>query len=151
MGFEPHTLFRLQATSAATNRFGYPVRPLGVGAAVLTAFLVALAACLILFLSFGRYARKETVPGVIQPAQGSAAVTMLSGGVISEVLVTEGQSVAVGAPILQFAADPRVSKDGTRPVALSSLITEGAKREADAAAQRAQQQQQQQQQTPPKQ
>jgi membrane fusion protein len=125
-------LFRAEARFAATSRFGYPVRPLGVGTVALTAFFTALLACLILFLTFGRYARKETVPGVIQPAQGSAAVTMLSSGVIAEVMVTEGQTVAEGAPILRFAADPRVSKDGARPVALSGLITEGAKREADA-------------------
>ena len=125
-------LFRFKATSSATSRLGYPVRPLGVGAKVLTAFLAALLICLFLFLTFGRYARKETVPGVIQPAQGSAPVTMLSGGVISEVLVTEGQSVAAGAPILRFAADPRVSRNGALPVPLSGLITEGAEREAEA-------------------
>lgn len=132
MGLEIVNLFRSEATSAATNRFGYPVRPLGTGTAVLTAFLTSLFVCLILFLTFGRYARKETVPGVIQHAQGSAPVTMLSSGVISEVLVTEGESVTTGTPILRFAADPRVSKDGARPVALSGLITEGAAREADA-------------------
>lgn len=105
---------------------------MGLAGWALTAFMVALLISVAIFLLIGRYTRKETVTGALQPAAGAARVIALSPGVISEVYVTEGQEVRVGDPILQLSADPTVRSEGDGPAALSELVEEGADREADA-------------------
>lgn len=128
----PNQLFRSEALTAATSRLGSPVKPLGLNGFILSGFFVVLLLGVAIFLGVGRYARKETVAGVIQPSVGSAKVTTLSSGVISEVFVEEGQFVEAGAPVLKFAADPSVSMRSEAPRLLSGLISAGADREASA-------------------
>ncbi len=125
-------LYRREAVAAATSRMGSPVRPMGLSGLVVLGFMVALFISVAVFLVIGRYARKETVPGVIQPSAGAARVTTLSAGVISEVFVTDGQPISQGTPILRFTSDPSVSPEGGPLTALSGLIAEGTAREAEA-------------------
>lgn len=47
-------LYRREALAAATSRFGAPVRPMGLNAAVLTGFMFALFIAVVLFLAMQR-------------------------------------------------------------------------------------------------
>lgn len=123
-------LYRREALEAATSRFGAPVRPMGLNAAALTCFFSALFIAVAIFFAMGRYTRKETVAGIVQPSTGAIRVAPIASGVISDVFVSEGQLVASGSPIFKFTADPTVSVDGAAPTALSQLVTAGAEREA---------------------
>jgi membrane fusion protein len=125
-------LYRREALVAATSRMGTPVRPMGLSGLVLTAFLITLFVTVALFLAVGRYARKETVAGIVQPSAGAARVTTLTAGTISEVFVTDGQMIEAGAPILRFASDPSVTPDGAPLRALSGLVAESVAREGQA-------------------
>ncbi|MCG7540823.1 HlyD family efflux transporter periplasmic adaptor subunit [Pseudoalteromonas sp. CO348] len=58
----------------------------------------------IVFLSSGSYTRKERVSGVIEPSGGLLRVAAMQQGVVSEVLVKEGEQVAVGQPLLRIAS-----------------------------------------------
>lgn len=123
-------LFRRQALDAATSRYGAPIRPTGLAGWALTVFMVALFASLMVFLAVGRYSRKETVIGVLQPTAGAARVITMGAGVITQVYVTEGQLVSVGDPILELSTDRSVAGGREAPAALSDLMEESADREA---------------------
>lgn len=58
----------------------------------------------IVFLSSGSYTRKERVSGVIEPSGGLLRVAAMQQGVVSEVLVKEGEQVAAGQPLLRIAS-----------------------------------------------
>jgi membrane fusion protein len=69
------------------------------------AFVAILA-----FACLAQYARKETVPGYLTPAAGTAKVFAANPGVVTEVYVREGDEVREGQPLLtigtgQIAAD----------------------------------------------
>lgn len=105
----PASLFRPEAMSAARDRMGSPVRPAGVASWLLTAFMLTILVATIVFLCLARYARRETVVGILQPAAGALRVTSLRAGIVSEVAVREGETVAAGQPILTIALDPTIS------------------------------------------
>lgn len=76
----------------------------------LTAIVVSLVAVALLFLVTGQYSRKQQVSGVLQPQAGVIRLQLQSSGVVSRLLVRDGQQVAAGAPLAeissqQFAAD----------------------------------------------
>ena len=127
-------LYRREALAAATSRLGAPIRPIGVSGLALTGFLLSLFIVVAIFLGVGRYARKETVSGIIQPSAGAVRVTTLSAGTISEVFVSDGQFVEAGTPILRFTSDPSVYSQGASPSSLSALMVEGVAREAQSLA-----------------
>ncbi|PCK30285.1 HlyD family secretion protein [Pseudoalteromonas piscicida] len=58
----------------------------------------------IVFLSSGSYARKERVSGVIEPSGGLLRVAAMQQGIVSEVLVKEGEKVTAGQPLLRIAS-----------------------------------------------
>jgi membrane fusion protein len=130
-------LFRREALDAATTRYGAPIRPMGVAGWGLTGFLVVLFLAVAVFLAVGRYTRKETVVGVLQPSAGAARVTALAAGVISEVRVTDGQVVRAGDPILVMSTDRTVTDGEAISGSLSDLIGAGSEREALALAEQA--------------
>lgn len=103
-------LFRPEALDASRSRLGAPVKPVGVAGWVLTAFLLAIFATAGVFVATARYARKETVPGVLTPTAGSARVTPLRPGVIAAVHVKEGERVRAGQPLLTVSLDETVGE-----------------------------------------
>lgn len=130
-------LFREEALSAATTRYGAPVRPVGVAGWSLTIFLLVVFLAVAVFLAVGRYTRKETVVGVLQPSAGAARVTALTSGVVAEVRVTEGQLVHAGDPILVMSTDRTVMDGEDVSSSLSELIGVSSEREAAAIAEQA--------------
>jgi membrane fusion protein len=124
-------LYRSAALEAATSRFGAPVRPMGVTGWSLTAFLICLFVAVAVFLAVGRYTRKETVLGVLQPASGAVRVTALTTGVVTDLRVTDGQLVKAGDAILVMSTDRSVTNDRGAE-SLSDLVGAGSDREAAA-------------------
>lgn len=136
-GTAPEKLFRLEAVQAATSRLGAPVKPFGLSTWAVTGFLVALAIVIACLLLLGRYARKETVTGIVQPASGATRVATLTPGTIAEVYVTDGQLVGAGDPILRISADPSLPMDGSETATLSSLVHPQTQNEIEAMAEQA--------------
>ncbi len=73
-------------------------------------FVAAVSALIVVFLCVAHYARKETVPGYLTPASGTAKIFATTQGVVTEVHVKEGDEVREGQPLLtigtaQIAAD----------------------------------------------
>ena len=63
---------------------------------VLTAFAAVAALCIVLFLVFGSYTRRERVVGQLVPSRGLATVLAPASGVVSVVDVPEGGAVQSG-------------------------------------------------------
>lgn len=111
-------LFRPEALDAARSRLGTPIRPVGVASWALVGFLLAIFATAAIFLVTARYARKETVPGVLSPTAGAVRVTPLRSGLIAEVHVAEGQAVVPGDRLVTISLDETVGQSGATVGAL---------------------------------
>lgn len=74
--------------------------------------------CAILFLSFATYARVETVTGAIALDVGIAPVVTTRVGVVTDLVVKEGQIVPAGAPL----ATVRAEEDGLTAQAPGALV-----------------------------
>lgn len=100
----------------------------------------------IIFLSLASYARVETVAGVVVPDKGVAAIIPTRSGVISEILVDDGDTVAKGETLVDIRAEED-SSSGLSAAALTeqaiaqqdaSLIAQMDAASRSAAAQRSQ-------------
>jgi membrane fusion protein len=128
-------LFRREAIAAASDRMGSPVKPMGIASWVLLTFMAALVVTAAGFLTQAHYARKETVPGVISPAEGTVRVTTQRGGIVSKVWVADGDAVVAGQPLIGLSFDPTLeSGEGLSQVAAKNLNLEVAAFEASAEA-----------------
>lgn len=65
----------------------------------------AATICLILFLSFGHYTRRERVTGQLVPTTGLINITATESGRITRVLVREGQQIRKGDPLLEISGE----------------------------------------------
>ena len=63
------------------------------------------------FLSLKSYARKESVSGVIQPSKGFVKLKAPSAGIVSELLVKDGQDVNKGQTLLRIISE-KYGKEG---------------------------------------
>ena len=70
----------------------------------LTVLILAIVIVSFVFLSLGQYTRKERVIGVIEPDAGLLRIEASQSGLISEVLVSEGQFVEAGATLVKIAS-----------------------------------------------
>lgn len=70
----------------------------------LLVFVLAAAFVSIVFLSLGEYKKKERVLGVIEPSLGVVKLQSTQSGVVSNVLVHEGEFVDKGTPIMRIAS-----------------------------------------------
>lgn len=82
----------------------------------LTLLAVALAGFLAVFLSLGRYTRRETVVGQVLPGAGLLNVVAPSAGTVSRLLVEDGQSVKAGAVLLELSSDQDSAALGNTPL-----------------------------------
>jgi len=65
---------------------------------------------------FGQFSRKETVIGYLAPQEGVAALYAQRGGVVSEVLVAEGDAVEAGQVLIRVTTDA-AANDGQAALA----------------------------------
>src|SRR4051794_38606158 len=105
-------LFRLEAIEfqRSQRQWGEVALLQPLSTQVLIWFLAAAVAGLVAFSCWATYARKETVPGYLTPAAGTAKIFATSPGVVTGVYVHEGDTVQQGNPLLtvgtaQIAAD----------------------------------------------
>lgn len=106
------SLFRPEATEAQRQRlFGEVVVAQPLSFWVLTIFLAAVLVALAVFLTTGSFARKENALGFLQPDKGIVRVFAPTSGVVTEVLVREGETVEAGAPLLGVLAE-RITSAG---------------------------------------
>lgn len=100
------SLFRNEAIEAKRLRLWGEVRlAQPPSLTIWTVVLTLLCAVLATTLLFGRYTRKETVPGFLIPEAGVVQVRTVQSGRIARVLVRDGQAVAEGAPLIEFTSD----------------------------------------------
>jgi membrane fusion protein len=67
---------------------------------IVTWFVAASIALIVIFLFLGQYARKETVTGYLAPNAGIAKIFAPKPGTIKDIYVKEGQEVKKGQPLL---------------------------------------------------
>src|SRR5271165_2939611 len=75
-----------------------PLQPLSTRLMVWS--VIAAASAIIAFLFVAQYARKETAPGYLAPASGTARVFAPQPGTVSAVYVHQGEPVEKGQPLL---------------------------------------------------
>ncbi|QRM27833.1 HlyD family secretion protein [Microvirga sp. VF16] len=120
------SLFRPQAMAAASGEHSsvsLPVAPLSWR--LLGGFVVACVAVVALFLGTAEYARKETASGALVTAGGAVRVAAMRGGVVTALMVKEGDRVAAGQSLFTVASRQGLEAGGTLDGAvLASLETQ---------------------------
>lgn len=99
-------LFRQEAIDAQREKFfgeATIARPLPLW--VLTALAAAAALLIIAVAVWGQYTRRERVEGYLALDVGAAKVLIPDAGRIVELMVKEGQEVALGAPLAKISYD----------------------------------------------
>lgn len=104
-------LFRSETIRVATNRLGEPIGRHGLATWVLTLFMVVLFATCLFFVASARYAKKETVPGLIVPASGVARIAPLRPAIVKKIHAGDGKVVGEGDTLFSLTYDS-VLEDG---------------------------------------
>ena len=108
-------LFReeaLEFQSASNSRFGKPTGVLPPSWVLITLFLAAFMVALITFLLSVDFARKETVRGKLRVDGAEAKLYALEPGLITKVMVEDGQAVNAGDPIAEITSERYMSDGG---------------------------------------
>lgn len=82
---------------------------------------VALAAAILLFLTFGHYTRRESVTGQLLPSAGLLTLAARTTGTVTRTLVREGQRVVAGQPLAEISADLDTSMGNTHELVDTQL------------------------------
>ncbi|WP_347330533.1 HlyD family secretion protein [Marinimicrobium locisalis] len=100
------TLFRKQATEFKKDRLHGELLLLPrISHTLLVSLLVIWVALLAVWLTSNSYARKETVSGWVEPQSGLTKVYSSSVGIVKRVLVSEGEVVSEGQPLVIVNGD----------------------------------------------
>ncbi|MEW6991958.1 HlyD family secretion protein [Colwelliaceae bacterium 6441] len=71
----------------------------------LALLLLVVVISSVIFLSMGSYTRKETVTGILQPDTGLLKLSALQAGIITELLVHEGEEVKKDQPLFRIKSE----------------------------------------------
>ena len=106
-------LFRQEAVDFQQNdrQWGRVVALQSLPTRLMVWFIMGAAAAAVAFLFYGHYARKETVPGYLTPAAGTAKVFAPQAGTITAIYVEQGQRVTAGQALLNVVTS-RTASDG---------------------------------------
>jgi membrane fusion protein len=99
-------LFRQEAIDAQREKLLGEVskaRPVPVW--VFTLMAASMAGALIAFAFLGEYTRRERVDGYLELDQGAARVSAPEASVVADVMVKEGDEIAVGQPIVRLSQE----------------------------------------------
>ena len=117
-----NSLFRPEAVARQQQRLQGEVSLTRPPALVwLTWLIAAIALISLVFLISGDYQRKQTAVGLLQPEQGVVRLHANSAGVVSKLLVKEGELVVQGQPLLQLSS--RLYAEG-QPELTTTLLQE---------------------------
>ena len=101
-----HELFRQEVVDAqATTWLGSVRLATPISHRIWTLCSVLITAAVIIWLYFGHYTRREHVTGNLVPQAGLLTVSAQNAGVISRLLVSEGQVVKEGEPLLSLSSE----------------------------------------------
>lgn len=107
------SLFRPEVVEASQDRLhGEVVFTQALSTKLFVAALFAIIAIAAVWVTVGNYARVETVPGILVTSEPSAKVVATQSGIVSELLVTEGQTVAKGDRLLVINSDRQTAAGG---------------------------------------
>jgi membrane fusion protein len=115
----PRSLFRKEAIDAQRQKFlgeasiAQPVRGW-----VYTVVAVGVAAMIVAVAVWGQYTRRERVQGFLSSAVGAAVVKMPDSGVVSELMVKEGDVVKAGTPLARLTVSRAGADDARGAVAI---------------------------------
>ncbi|QCJ00964.1 HlyD family secretion protein [Agrobacterium larrymoorei] len=99
------TLFRTEAIEHRRRLRGDVMIAQPVSHGVMTAILGVFVVVGATYLITGTYARKETVQGYIAPTGGLAQLYAAKGGIVTRVLVHEGDVVTHGQPMVELSLE----------------------------------------------
>lgn len=106
-------LFREEVIERQTRRLHGDILVLpGFSHALILGFLLFWVVLIAVWLVFGSYARKETVSGWLEPSGGVTRIYGEDGGLVRQVLVKEGESVASGQPLIIINGDRHLEDGG---------------------------------------
>ncbi len=91
---------------------------------LLTAGAGLLLLAVVALLIFGNYTARDSVRGYVTTTTGNVPVFAQRNGVVAEVFVQDGTSVAAGAPLLRVSVARMTSDRNTDEVLLASLLQE---------------------------
>ena len=94
------------------------VRPLSH--AVWTALACAMGLALVAFVTWGSYTRRTTLAGQLMPSTGLVRVQVPQSGVVLQMRVQEGDTVAQGQPLLELGSDRQSASTSADPVLATS-------------------------------
>lgn len=98
-------LFRTQAIEHRRRLRGEVMIAQPVSHGVMTAILGVFVVVGATYLMTGTYARKETVQGYVAPTGGLAQLYATKGGIVTKVLVHEGDVVTQGQPMVELSLE----------------------------------------------
>lgn len=109
-------LFRKQVLDSSAKRYGSTLPKSSVPIILTVCVSVVTFSFIVLFFSMGEYLRVETMYGELVYDQKATPISLPTDGIVREIFVSEGASIADGMPILQFsrhvdAADTLVFSD----------------------------------------
>jgi membrane fusion protein len=114
-------LFRKEAIEAQQVRWLGEIvliRPLSFS--VLTLLATLMASVVVGFLFYGTYTKRSTVSGLLLPEGGQIKVHAPQSGIVVEKLVSEGQHVKQGEPLLRLSSE----RFGTSAAPLQATISQ---------------------------
>ena len=119
------SLFRREALNSRAHRLHGDIslaQPLSwqlIGYLLFAAFVVAL-----IFLATASYSRVETVPGAVVLDKGVVSIVPSRAGIVAEVAVHEGMSVAVGDILAKIRSEEHLARGDTAPGRILSALGE---------------------------
>ncbi|HYA66271.1 MAG TPA: biotin/lipoyl-binding protein, partial [Burkholderiaceae bacterium] len=100
------SLFRQEAIDAQREKLlGEVSKARPVPMWVFTLLAAVIAAALIVFVFVGEYTRRERVDGYLEPDVGTARVSAPEAGVVTDLVVKEGEEIAQGQPIARLSQE----------------------------------------------
>lgn len=102
----PRSLFRKEAIDAQRQKFlGEASIAQPVKLWVYTVTAIAIAAIVVAVAVWGQYTRRERVQGYLASAVGAALIRMPDAGVVSDLMIKEGETVKAGTPLARLTID----------------------------------------------
>ena len=120
-------LFRSESLEARQRAWlGRPALGLGLPTKLVTIGAVLLALAAVLLITFGSYARRVNLRGVVVPQSGLVKISAPASGWIQSINVADGQNVADGTVLYHVNVDTTTSNGDTQQTIIHALSNDRA-------------------------